>query len=649
MKRSYATLVLSVLASFPLTLQVSSTVHAVEPTVGQKPIPLSAILEQEAAGGLVDRRRSLEEGKALQNEVASWHAGRLKVDGAWKSVEDLTAGGAPGEYLALRTELKADPQMHLKLARWCARHDYQPQARAHFYGLLAKEPNHLEARAALGHIQFGDQWIDKTELKDAQLRTKDMLAQLDGWVPRLEPIAKALRSGKAQQKTEALKELDKIDAVAALPALEMFAVNVDDDLAMPLIRKIAGVRSREACLALVRVALAHPSAEVRRQSTLTIRSYPEHFYVPELLGMLSGEIEVENRLVMQPNGQIGLTTLVRTELQNRKQLQRFEKNVKVVSAFSFSHTASHQVTGTADASIWSVQRKIPKSSPVHIGNVTGTVYATGASASAAGIYVPQEVAVSAAQNLSQQGKRQEYLANRQNRLSKEKMIPVFNLLRETTGQTLDDQPESWWAWWIDRNERYNQGAKPTTYAYNQQRDQITITSQAYSSSSTSNSKDFGPILTQVSCLVPGTLVQTEQGLVPIEKIEIGDLVLSQDPETAELALKPVLLTTVRAPKPTIRIHSDESNIEATGGHLWWVSGRGWTKSRDLQPGMKLHTATGNVEIREVVEDALPQQTHNLVVDGFHTYFVGPNRVLSYDNSQVKPCLHAVPGFGVLLN
>ena len=646
MKRQCTSLALGVIVSCLSCLRLSTMAPASGPASSPAALSLDAVLQQEADGQLVDRRQLLLESEAPTSEAIGWHTGHVNLADSWCRAEDLHDRGTENSYLAMRRELEADPQKHFKLARWCTRHDFPVQARAHYYAALADSPNLAEARRALGHVQLGDQWIDQTDLKAAQQSARLMLQQLDEWVPKLNVIARTLQMGSASKKADALEELDKLDAVTALPALELFAVNLDDDIAMPLIRKIAGIRSREACRALVNIALAQPSSEARRKAADKIRNYPEHFYVPELLNMLSKEITVENRIVMQPDGHISLTTLVSNELQNRKQQQRFEKHVQVISALSINHRASHQETTSADVTIWSVVLNIPKSNPLHVGRRTVMEFNSAGSASLATVYVPPDVATSAAQNLRQQGKRQEQHANQQNRLANEKMNPVFRLLRETTRESIGNEPESWWTWWSERSERY-QMTKPTSYAYNQQREQIAITTQSYTSSSTRSYKDIGKVFTQQSCLVPGTLVQTQNGLVPIEKIQIGDLVLSQNPETAELALKPVVLTTLRPPKTTLKIMTDDHTIEATGGHSWWVSGRGWTKSRELQPGMLLHTAAGNVEVREVEESLDMQPTHNLVVDQFHTYFVGPGRVLSYDNSPVKPCLHSVPGFGLL--
>ena len=66
--------------------------------------------------------------------------------------------------------------------------------------------------------------------------------------------------------------------------------------------------------------------------------------------------------------------------------------------------------------------------------------------------------------------------------------------------------------------------------------------------------------------------------------------------------------------------------------------------------MLLHNASGTTRIVNMIADPLEQETYNLVVDGFHTYFVGPERVLSYDNSELQPTLRAVPGYGqIVLN
>jgi hypothetical protein len=384
---------------------------------------------------------------------------------------------------------------------------------------------------------------------------------------------------------------------------------------------------------------------VRAITVEAIRKYPEGYYIPDLLGMLSSEIQIENQLTIQPNGNIGLVSLFRSELQNRKQLQRAQNLVSVVAKFSSTQSVTIFDTTSADMSYWSEYWKVSKSDPVKLGTVSSPKSnLIAGSASAAGVYVPQDVARSVAENLYEKGKQQERAVAQKNRELKFNVNRVCTLLRSTTNTDIGDQPELWWNWWNDRNERY-QGNKPTAVSYTEQREAIVVSSQSYSNVSANHAHDLGHLQIQYSCLVPGSLIQTATGLVPIERIQVGDLVVSQNVENAELTLKPVILTTIRPPKPTIKITAGEDTIEATGGHLWWVSGHGWVKSRDLKPGMMLHTATGSTEVESLVANPTPQPTHNLVVDGFHTYFVGSQRILSYDNTMVRPTLRQLPGYG----
>ncbi len=613
---------------------------------GSEPEKLQTLLEKEASGVSVNRR--LPTGSQPQDTLSAWQAGMIKVGDEWHSIEELTDSANEDAYKAKREELKNAPQGHLKLARWCVHQKLSELARAHYFAVIAADPNNLEARQYVKHVLVGDTWFEQNDLQSAQQAMQQTFDQLEEWTPKVKLIMQNLQSGRAQVMNEALDELEKVDTKEALSALELFASNVDDDLAKPLIRKIAKDRSEESCAALVRIALSHPSAEVRSIATDSIRSYPEAFYVPTLLGMLSSEIQIENQLVVQPNGNVGLVTLFRSELQNRKQLQRAQKMVNVVARFSSHHSAKLYDTTTADMSYWSEHWNVPKATPVKLGAVSTTSVENAGSASASMSYIPQVVVKSVADNLREQGKQQDREVAQKNRHRMTDVNRVCTVLRATTGETLGDKPELWWDWWNDRNERY-QGNKPTASSYSEQRKSLVVSSRTYSNESAGRVHNLGHMQVQYSCLVPGTLIQTSTGLMPIEKVQIGDLVVSQDVETAELTLKPVIMTTIRPPKSTIKITAGHETIEATGGHLWWVSGHGWVKSRDLKPGMMLHTATGTAEIESTVANPTPQLTHNLVVDGFHTYFVGAQRVLSYDNTLPKPSLRQVPGHGQIAN
>ena len=129
---------------------------------------------------------------------------------------------------------------------------------------------------------------------------------------------------------------------------------------------------------------------------------------------------------------------------------------------------------------------------------------------------------------------------------------------------------------------------------------------------------------------------------PVEKIQIGDRVLACDCDTGELMLKPVLKTIINPGKDIFHLRTKGETLEVTGGHVFWVSGKGWIKARQLQPEMRFHTLKGTVTLTGV-EQRGKQDTYNLVVADFHSYFVGKQKILTHDNTIRNPTNCVVPG------
>jgi hypothetical protein len=119
-----------------------------------------------------------------------------------------------------------------------------------------------------------------------------------------------------------------------------------------------------------------------------------------------------------------------------------------------------------------------------------------------------------------------------------------------------------------------------------------------------------------ACFAAGTLVHTKDGLKPIEKIQVGDWVLSQPEEKGEQAYKRVVNTFNFDDKPVVRIHYaiqrngvwHEDNLIVTGNHPFWVAGvdkasypeehnwddlkLGWTRADELYFGMRIELPSG---------------------------------------------------------
>jgi hypothetical protein len=207
---------------------------------------------------------------------------------------------------------------------------------------------------------------------------------------------------------------------------------------------------------------------------------------------------------------------------------------------------------------------------------------------------------------------------------------VMAALAAATGAKVPNEPRAWWAWWDHYNELYPLEEKPyvVTIVNDESIEWIPNFRAAYG-----------------SCLAAGTRVWTDRGSVPVETVQVGDLALAKDPESGELAYKPVLRTTVRPATSLAKVQADGTSFTASGGHTFWISGRGWMKVRDVRPEMHFHGATGPVAARSV-DPAGGGDVYNLVVADFHTYFVGESMILSHDPTFAQPTDMLVPGLVV---
>jgi hypothetical protein len=138
------------------------------------------------------------------------------------------------------------------------------------------------------------------------------------------------------------------------------------------------------------------------------------------------------------------------------------------------------------------------------------------------------------------------------------------------------------------------------------------------------------------CFVAGTLVDTEDGLRPIEEIEVGDRVWARDVETGETALQPVTDLIRRHERviwdvELVAADGAHERFETTHDHPWWIAGRGWQTTEELAPGAAVVTRDGRgMVIVRVEQTDRVDATFNLTVDVFHTYFVGDQRVLVHN-------------------
>ncbi|MEG2868251.1 MAG: polymorphic toxin-type HINT domain-containing protein, partial [Terrisporobacter sp.] len=141
-------------------------------------------------------------------------------------------------------------------------------------------------------------------------------------------------------------------------------------------------------------------------------------------------------------------------------------------------------------------------------------------------------------------------------------------------------------------------------------------------------------ITKKGCFTAGTLISTEDGLVSIEDVKEGDLVWAQDPETGEVALKPVVQTFVKETDTILYIKTAGEIIEATEQHVFFIDGVGWIPASMIEEGDVVVLQSGEKAEVESIDKVVQNEliaVYNFEVEDFHTYFVSDANVLVHNS------------------
>ncbi|WP_244280659.1 Hint domain-containing protein, partial [Leptospira saintgironsiae] len=183
-----------------------------------------------------------------------------------------------------------------------------------------------------------------------------------------------------------------------------------------------------------------------------------------------------------------------------------------------------------------------------------------------------------------------------------------------------------------------------------------------------------------TCFVAGTLIRTKEGYTAIDKLKVGDYVLSHNEKTGLLSYNKITETFIHDVPAIYKItYTNGTEVETTWNHPFYIKGQGWTKAKLLNPeqrsvtvssirnaailremssspqmGISLAalsneaTATpwndlyeGTAGIAKIERVIRQEKVYNIEVEGDHSYFVTRAGLLVH-NYEVNPKLELLP-------
>ncbi|HVV99559.1 MAG TPA: polymorphic toxin-type HINT domain-containing protein, partial [Planctomycetaceae bacterium] len=557
--------------------------------------------------------------------------GYLQTGDSWRRydapADSATTSELMQRYREARYPLIADDyKSQLHVAQWCHRHGLTGQEYAHLTAAFSLAPaSELEAIAnRLGYRQVGGHWLNREELADLAASAKQTEIGLKLWGKKVERVANQLNGGPHQRET-ALASLQEITDPAAIPAMELSLASKDQHDAVVAIEAIARIDAYQASSALARHAVFSPWPAVRESAIDALKSRRFEDFVPSLLELLAPPVTAHQRVIPGLMQDLGFGRkrgeLFYTQILVRETMNRIEANALVVP---------EEVKISPMMTIV-MRRNFTTFANTMVGISGPPIGENIASAE------PRNQALREATDRLH---RREQMINAQNESTEQLNRRVTDALAAVSQQPQNTDPKFWWDWWYKYSDL--QRVRPKAIAFAAETSRPVPVSVVVPEVHVAILRPIDPGRSTHSCFKAGTPVWTDTGMVPIERLQIGDRVLSQNVETGELAYKPVLYKSLRPKKQLLRVSAGGEDLVCTGGHRFWVAGEAWTKARELTPEDLLHTATGTIRVNTISE-ADTDETHNLVVADFHSYFVGKQAILVQDLPLPRSTNCVVPG------
>jgi tetratricopeptide (TPR) repeat protein len=599
------------------------------------------------------------------------------------------------EYLKRRVQLRERADDHWKLAVWCEQNGLKEQASAHLHQVLRLDPWRENAWKHLGYKRVGGRWIKPDDAAAAKVEAREQQKGNKYWKPVLEKLRTGLESKDRSRRAETAKALAQIADRRAVPMVWATFARGDAALQTVAIQVLGQIDDPTASRSLVMLVVFTGSPNVRRKAIDTLRRRDAREFAGLLIAMIQQPIKYEVKKVGGPGQPGELLIKGRGKTPNVKRVYappatpsvplepgdrvgtdsnglpvilRPEAiwdtgffNLSQFSAMGMQATSpAHQkgpfmsmvaqsglnnqgqkiaqfMLGAYDNAVindstsWLLQNPffqmigpmipdngipLTRMTPLNVTMARGESIPVGQMAAEA-----EKAATAAQQQLDDDLERINDFNSSLDQIN-DRVVPV---LEEISGQKSGSDTVAWQSW-LNNLVGFNSllASEPPTVT-----ETVPLT---YQPQPMTLGTFIAPIEVQrISCFGAGTKVRALTGLEPIERLKVGDQVLTQNMKTGALGYKAILVVHHNPPSKTYQIKLGAETVVSSYFHRFWKAGNGWVMARDLKVGDSVRTLNGIVQVAAITEGRVVP-VFNLDVADDADFFVGDVAALAHDNT-----------------
>jgi tetratricopeptide (TPR) repeat protein len=637
------------------------------------------------------------------NALARGLMGLVSHQGKWERPEqvsqeiknDPARQARINEYLKRRAESKDRADDHWKLAVWCEQNGLKEQADAHLREVLRLDPKRESAWKRLGFKRVGGRWIKPAEAAAAKAEALHQKKANEHWRPILERLRAGVQSKDGARRGEAEKALASVTDRLAVSMVWATFARGNATLQKVAVQVFGQIDDLSASRSLVMLAVFGGSADVRRLATETLRRRDAREFAGLLIAMIQrpikytvkkvggpgqpGELLIKgqgstpnlkrvyspppapsiplqpgDQVVMDANGQpvinrpeaVGQTGFINVNqlLMRMPTAQQQGQFMNMLSQSGLGHQGQRigqLIVNSYENAIIAQNdlflATLPQNGlPITNGTSVNYTFTQGESIPVGRMAVEAQKTAAMAQ---QQLQNDVNSIDQYNSSFSEINNRVVPILENISGQNLGPDSVAWQGW-LNNLVGFNslQASAPPTITQD--------VPLAYQPEPIPLGTFTGVIGVQrMSCFGAGTMVRTLTGSEPIEKLKLGDQVLTQSTKTGALAYQPILAVHHNPPSKTYEIKLGGETIVSSHFHRFWKAGSGWVMARELKVGDPLRTLNGTLKVT-AIEDGRVVPVFNLDVADDADFFVGDVGVLAHDNTL--PNLRETPFDAVMV-